>query len=567
MRLLTAIGVFMLSLFLMLLGVFLRVPPVTNSAAVQLDTVYNFTFIPNSVLTRYEGTPKVTVSGADHAFLATGRDTDVLSWIDKTSFNTVDFDKKTKLVSVSSFGSGPNASPMGSDLWRSSTGLTTEKSATLKVDPSDSAGVLVASNGFSPAPNDIRITWLVKHDLLPSNILLIIGFVALLIALVLNFLAYRDMRSRRGPSRKVPKAPQGPRSRVKNPRISPNKGRRAARKVAVAIPAGILSLTLLTGCTTASTSIPTPTPTETGALNYPPVVVRAQLDRILEEIASVAADADKSRSNADLAIRFAGPAYDTRSAHYVLERANKKTPSLPAISAKPITFNLPEATIGFDQPRIVMVVTETKVKGKPAIPQMLVLRQDNARSNYKLWYTIQLLSGALIPSSAAAEVGAIPVDKEAKYLAVSPVSIPRAYGDVIDNMTASKFAPIFDLSDDVYYNEASSYQEKQTVSLKNGKITFKHTLGNKEPMGLATMDGGALIAVYMIDAYKIKPTKSGSAITVSGDEKIMLGANGSVTGLSTKYGVMLLMYVPTGGSEKKAKVLGYTHQLLSVVTL
>lgn len=110
MRLLTAIGVFMLSLFLMLVGVFLRVPPVTNSAAVNLETVYNFTFIPNNVLTRYEGTPKVTVSGADHAFLATGRDSDVLSWIDKTSFNTLDFDKKAKLVSVSSFGSGPNLS-------------------------------------------------------------------------------------------------------------------------------------------------------------------------------------------------------------------------------------------------------------------------------------------------------------------------------------------------------------------------------------------------------------------------------------------------------------------------
>ena len=567
MRLLTAIGVFMLSLFLMLVGVFLRVPPAANTAVIKLDTVYNFTFIPNSVLTKYEGAPKITVSGADHAFLASGRDADVLSWIDKTSFNTVEFDKRAKLTSVSSFGSGPNASPIGSDLWRSSTGLATAKSVSLNVDPADSAGVLVASNGFSAAPNLIRINWLVKHDLVPSNILLIVGFIALLAAIVLNFLAYRDMRSRRGPSRKVPKAPQGPRSRVKTPRISPKRGRRAARKIAVTIPAGILSLALLTGCTTGSTATATPTPTETGAPTYPPVVLQSQLERILEEISAVAADADKSRSNADLAIRFAGPAYDTRSAHYVLERANKKTGSLPAISAKPITFNLPEATIGFDQPRVVMVVTETKVKGKSAVPQMLVLRQENARSNYKLWYTIQLQSGAQIPSSAAAEVGAIPVDKDAKYLAVSPVALPKTYGDIIDNMTASEFAPLFDLTDDVYYNEASSYQEKQSVSLKNGKITFRHTLGNKEPIGLATIDGGALVAVYMIDTYRIKPTKAGSAITVTGDEKIMLGANGSVTGLSTKYGVMLLMYVPTSGNDKKVKVLGYTHQLLSVVTL
>lgn len=567
MRLLTAIGVFMLSLFLMLLGVFFRVPPVTNTASISQDTVYNFSYIPNSVLTAYEGTPKVTVSGTDHAFVAVGRDADVLSWIDKTSFNTIDFNEKAKLEAVSSFGTGPDASPVGSDLWRASTGLATAKSVSLKVDTSDSAGVLVASNGFSPSPNQIKITWLVKHDLTPSNVLLIIGFITLLAALTLNVLAYRDMRSRRGPSRKVPKAPQGPRSRVKNPRIAPNRGRRAVRKVAVAIPAGVLSLSLLTGCSTGATPLPTATPTETGAPSYPPVMLKVQLDRILEEVSSVAADADKSRSNADLAIRFAGPAYDTRAAHYILARANKKTAALPAIAAKPITFNLPEATVGFDQPRVVMVVTETQVKGKAAIPQMLVLRQENARSNYKLWYTIQLQSGAQIPSSAAAEVGAIPVDKEAKYLTVSPVALPTTYGDIIDNMTASEFAPLYDLTEDSYYNEASSYQAKQTVSLKNGKITFKHVLGNPEPIGLATMDGGALVALYMVDTYRIKPTKAGSAITVSGDEKIMLGANGSATGLATKYGVMLLMYVPTSGSDKKIKVLGYTHQLLSVVTL
>ena len=103
------------------------------------------------------------------------------------------------------------------------------------------------------------------------------------------------------------------------------------------------------------------------------------------------------------------------------------------------------------------------------------------------------------------------------------------------------------------------------------KITFDHKLGDPMVISLATTDAGsgsgALVAVYMIDSYVIKPTKAGSAVKVSGNEKLMLGSTGSATGVKSMYGNMLLFYVPAVADEGRIRLLGATQGLLSVRSL
>jgi hypothetical protein len=564
MRLLIAIGMFMLSLVLMLTGLAERTiwaPPVANELTLKFDAGNAYVHIPNSVLTTYPGKASIRVSGSNDAFVATGRDSDIAAWIGDSAHTSFSLNAKhTKLIAKSEFGQGANFSPVHSDLWRSES--FAPKRTSLVVNPADSAGAIVASDGFLAAPNRVTIYWPTYHDLTPSNVLLISGFVILLASLIINGLAYRDIRNRRGPRRKVPKAPQGPRSRIRTPKIAPARGRRAARKVAVAIPASILSLALLTGCSTGAANVE-PTPTATAAIADPPVLTEAQLERILGDVASVAGEADTSLSAAELAVRFMGPAYDQRSAHYILKKRNKKAPALPKIVATPVTFNLPAASTLW--PRSVMVVTDEA--GEDKLPQMIVLQQATPRAKYLVWYTIGLLPGASIPPVVSPEIGAIPVAPDAPYLSVAPNTIPKAYGDVIDNGAGSTFAKFFDFNDDEFYKQVSSSQEKQQTTLKNGKITFAHLLGSPNVISLATNDGGALVAVSMIDAYRIRPTKAGSAVQVAGDEAFMLGANGSVKGVLSKYGDMLLMYVPPTGSSELARIIGVTQGLLSVVTL
>jgi hypothetical protein len=72
----------------------------------------------------------------------------------------------------------------------------------------------------------------------------------------------------------------------------------------------------------------------------------------------------------------------------------------------------------------------------------------------------------------------------------------------------------------------------------------------------------------MTDTSIIKPTTRGSAVSVTQTEqKLLLNAPGSATGLKISYGNMLLFYVPISGSNEKIRLLGATQGILSVKAL
>ena len=103
--------------------------------------------------------------------------------------------------------------------------------------------------------------------------------------------------------------------------------------------------------------------------------------------------------------------------------------------------------------------------------------------------------------------------------------------------------------------------------MTNAKLTYQHILADVEPLGLATADGGAIVAVYMKDVTKIKPTKRNSGITVNELQQVALGAKGSLKGVVSTYGDMLLFYVPSVGQSAKVQLLGWQTGLLKVKSL
>jgi hypothetical protein len=198
---------------------------------------------------------------------------------------------------------------------------------------------------------------------------------------------------------------------------------------------------------------------------------------------------------------------------------------------------------------------------------MLVLQQDSPRDKYKLWFNIPLLPGAEIPALPAPEIGAIPVEPDSLFLKLSPNLLATSFGDVIDNGELSESYSLFNLVGDEFYNQVSTSQAEQLANLKRAKITFSHSLGDPNVISLSTTDSGALVAVLMHDNYVIKPTKAGSAVTVTGNEQLLLGVEGSTRGVRTLYGDMLLFYVPAGTSDERIVLLGATQALLSVRSL
>jgi hypothetical protein len=565
MRLLIAAAMFVVSIVLVLLGLGQRTiwaPPASVTMSVTMQTTSPFAVIPHDTLALHAGRPTISVSGSKSSvFISSGREADVMAFVGSSSSVVLNLSqKKTALEPTQAAGAAAGYSPLGSDLWlEQSTGST---KTSLTTSNRDQAAVLIASDGLRSAPSQVEVTWPIFHDLTWSNLMLTGGSVLLLAALVLLIWHLGERRRKRGPRRRLPKAPSGPKYKQRRKvRFAPARGRRAAGRNALVIPATFATIALLSGCSVDVPKTPvTSSPTATAAQVAPPVVASVQLERILADVAQAAKQGDASNNKKYLTPRFTGPALSLRTVHYFLRSKDQKIAALPSIVAKPLSFSLPAATTAW--PRSVMAVTDEP--GDSALPQLIVLQQKSPRENYQVWYTVRLMPGAKIPAVPAAQTGAIPVDSKSLFLKVPPLSLPVTYGDLINKGDSSLSAQLFDITNDEFYKQVSSSQIEQVKNLKNGKISFTHKLGDANVIGLSTSQAGALVAVYMTDTYLIRPAKVGTAVGVSGDEALILGANGSTKGVRSIYGNMLLFFVPALSESTKIRLIGVTQGLVSV---
>lgn len=565
MRIIIAVAMFFLSTALILVGIAERTiwaPEETKSMSVNVDSSTPLLVVPNSILKLHSGTPVIKASGAGKVFVASGRESDIRAWIGGAAKTEIGMDSKTKKLTFSSLeGVVPSADPTGSDLWRTERTAATKVSA--KVDATEEGAVLLASDGLNAAPNKLTIEWQRNYDLTPSTIFMYSGEAMLLITLIYNILVFRNLRNSRRPRRKLPKAPHGPRSRPKRRESSlPRRGRRVAGRNLAWVPASFVVVGLLAGCTPSSSS-PTPTPTQTSDVAAKPAALQlGQIRRIVTSVSQIAKGADTSHSSAQLLPRFFGPALEMREAAYSLLKKSKTAPAVETIYSSPLTLSLPAATDAW--PRTLMVVTGVS---KKRLPTLLVMRQMSPREQYQVWYTTTLISGVKLPDVPAVETGSVPVTKDSAYLAELPLNLPTVYGQIIDKGSESDAYGKFDLKGDSFYSQISKIQQDQIKLLTKAKLTYEHVLANEEPLALATSNGGALVAIYMKDITTIKPTKRNSGITVNALEQVALGAKGSIKGVVSTYGDMLVFYVPSVGQTSKIKLLGWQAGLLRVKSL
>lgn len=537
----------------------------------KIDSPDSYVLIPHETLTKFEGDVSVEASGIKNIFYADAREQDIQYWIGTSNFLRLGVSPvDQKPVALPIRAGGTNASPVDSDLWRNQ--LVVKKSLLTKVAMFEDTGVLLAGDGFNRGPQNINIIWKTDQPINWPLVLFGLGAAFLFASLIVNYLGFRNIRKLRGPRRRIPKAPSGPKYRRRIRADVPKRGRRASgrtrSKIAI-LPVGLLTVALLNGC--ANTQ---PIETEEVATQFEKVgvvVTDSQLQRIVGDLATKVKAADTEKDSKALAERAAGSVLEIRKVRYLLQSKSKKIKALPDIVANPVTVSLPmqlpeEETAW--QPRTIMLVTKSEETTQG--PQLMVLQQQTPRENYKLWYLIDLLPGNTFPEVAAQDTGALTVQADNAFLASKLDSLPYKYGNVLNKGTASKFAKEFDLKADKFFEARNADQNAQKEDLKKVKatITFQHALGDKNILGMLTLKSGGLVAVAMTDTSIIKPTVRGSAVSVTqAEQKILLNAPGSATGLRIKYENMLLFYVPIAGSNQRIKLLGASQGILSVKAL
>jgi hypothetical protein len=292
-----------------------------------------------------------------------------------------------------------------------------------------------------------------------------------------------------------------------------------------------------------------------------PALTPEQVSRILADIQRVVGEADASGETGLLKTRVEGPALLFREANYLLRSKSPEVLPLPPISTSVISITMISKTE--EWPRALMVVTGDGDE----LPQTLVIQQLSPREPYKLMYNMALLPGVQFPDVAAASQGSIPVGLDSQFLKISPINLAPSYGDLIDNGPSSEFFSQFDLTTDEFYEQIAQTQKDQAENLDEATTVFSHELGDANVVSLTTSDSGAIVALMMVDTWEITPNSRNSAVTVSGDELLLLGAEGSRSGVNTRYGNMLLFYVPLASSDQKIRLLGATQSILSIEVL
>ena len=566
MRFWLALSVFITGLVFSAVGIVNQIenrPLDAIVAASELERPTTYVLIPNDVLTAYEGETTLIARGEDQVFVGLGRESDLLAWLEGSPYvelglRVVVAEEKASLIEIARQGNGQLVDPVGSDIFQSFETFT--RTAEIKLEREPELAALVASTGLELAPRRVQLTWNLADEPAPVAPITFIGLGMLVLGGLLGLWAaldygrrFRSKRNRTGPKRPKPKQPGRVRSQA-GP--APVTGRRAARLQFAVLMVGTLSLT---GCV-AEYENPTLTPSPLPVVDtLTPVMDRGQLDRILEDLETVVSQADANLDRESIETRVDGPALQLRRFAYNLARRSPEGENLPTeIKTSPVQLFLPSATDTW--PRSVMVVTgETDL-------QMLVLRQESAREQYKLYHYIDLLPGTIFPEVAAETVGANAIREDNRFLFAAPQLLPDLVGELLNDGPEAPASLLLDPDND-YIRDVSLVQRGLAETLSNANLNFAHALGDFSLIMLATADGGALAAMLMIDTYTIIPNEPGDAVAISGNEALLLGSSGSATGIETRYGSMLLFHIPAGGADTRITLLGATQQLMTAVAL
>lgn len=592
------------------------------SASVTVKGGAAFTVISGSVLNAHPNQQTLSVSGSSKEFVAYGRTADVLAWLGTQRYARISYDASgdtltSKIVTPKSTDADtggtatatpdptaaetpavptstpspsaaatdtatPGPNPSGSDLWLEQYSGS-DAAVTYMNVPSD-VSVIVASDGTKPAPDKVRIAWPLDTATPWAGPLIAGGLLLLLAGIVLFLLGLLHLRRSRGPRRSSgPKMPKLPKARTYKPSravVSRGKGRRSrsgrdrsrGRRRMVTVSTVVLGTLVLTGCSAdywpqfsgnpTATLTPTPLSTDAAALGkdaLPPVVTVPQLQKIVANIATVAANADAHGNADELAGRFTGVALAMRSANYKIRAPKTSVVALATIPAGPIKVALPQATDSW--PRVVEAVVQNTANAKDA-PIMLVLVQETPRDNYMVNYAIPLQASATVPDVAPASIGTSIVPPDSKFLLVAPSKLAADYADVLTNGDASKYADLFDASTDGLRGQVAKLDAETKSQLSStASLTIARTAGTGALIALATNDSGAIVAVDVREVVTAKVVSAGAEVTAGATASALSGLVTSKTGIASTTDYQLLFSVPPPGSKNKITLLGFSQGL------
>ncbi|MGM7670061.1 hypothetical protein [Microbacterium sp. A93] len=542
-----------------------------------------------------------TLTGEGDYTVMLGQTRDIEAWVGESAHNTVTGieaevagGQDPRVVVEHTDGEATVPDPAGSDLWVD----LQEASGTIEqrwsVPSEGEWALLVAADGTEPAPTEMTVTWTnTVGDSAWIIPLFVIGILLILVGLALLIWTLIRRRSsgsddsggsgdhrsgaaaglQSGTGTGTGPAPQD---------AGGAGGSGAARTRVTGAVVAILTLAGLAGAGPATADATTEPSaeasteasaeaTETPSAEAPagggedqyPIVTDSQLERILGKVAGIVEQGDEAQDAGELAYRVSGPALEMRADNYENRELGEDVKAAEPVAASPVVSVVAQSDPSF--PRSLLVITEGEGNSNP---QLLVLRQESARTNYNLIANTPMTPGAQFPSSDLSFTGAdVIASAEAEGLAMSP-------GQAISGVAQYLSDPEADFADQVVKNpaideihkyQASSVEDSPDATIK---ITRKAIPGAATTLRLP--DGSALVVSVIDNVVDVTPDEPGATVSLGGDlaaAKAGEASNETTSGISMTYREVLAVRVPAEGAtgdDAKVSLVGMTDELHAV---
>ena len=293
-------------------------------------------------------------------------------------------------------------------------------------------------------------------------------------------------------------------------------------------------------------------------------VTVAQEKQIRGKILDVLNQANEAKSADGLAARVSGSQLKIRTAQLNIAQYTQQDVTPLATIPSDVT----QVVIPTDNawPRYIFTVTTTTEDQQAK--RLLVMRQESARQNYKLWAVARLLEDVSLPGFAPAKQGNVMGDANDSNLVMTPKQAVQRYADVLQNGSKSQYASKF--ADDLLRQELANTTAKvqEGMQRNNGTQEQKFTAVPEQMWVMRAADGAGDLVVGRINGEWTRKAGDGrESRPASDDEKALFNSDKYTSTMKVTYVNVVALYIPLASSGEQITAVGADRQPVKVEAL
>ncbi|PJM73982.1 hypothetical protein CS006_02205 [Bifidobacterium primatium] len=317
----------------------------------------------------------------------------------------------------------------------------------------------------------------------------------------------------------------------------------------------VAMLPMVAACEERVPQVTTPTATASA-----PVMTEAKERKIRTSVLDTLTKADQAKDASGLSERVEGPELAVRTSQLTIAKA---TNSLDKRSTIPSKISQTVIPTDSSWPRSVFTITTTTDDQQSQ--RLLVLNQEDARSNYKLWAVARLFQGAQLPAFEVPKLGSSMGTAKDTGLVATPEDAVAHYADVLQNGAKSQYAKEF--GDDQLRDDLTEL----TATVQKGIAANKGTQSQKftvEPDQIRIMraagDNGDLVVAQINSEWVRAAGEGRESLPASDAEKALFGKGKATSTMKVTYVNVVALYVPKQGTDAKIQAVGAERQPIKV---